>query len=120
MNDIKPLVCPQCGGPINRSKNICEYCGTQFKNDEYGPVRMEIIRPGVKVIQSQRILTDEMIMYMGSKEASEYVLKQMAEEMAEHLIPMMDVQTCKEEEDIFRRETRIRARLRVVEPTYTF
>lgn len=29
-SDIKPMICPNCGGHINRKTYICEYCDTQF------------------------------------------------------------------------------------------
>lgn len=120
MSELKPLVCTQCGGTINRATYTCEYCGTKFKEDSPNIVHMVSIRQDVKVIQSQRILDDEMIHVMGSKDASEYVLKQMAAEMAEILIPMMDVKVCRDELDFIRNTHTVKARLRVVEPTYTY
>lgn len=30
---LEPLICPNCGGGINRDRMICEYCGTKFKHD---------------------------------------------------------------------------------------
>lgn len=33
MEELKPLICPRCGGTITRSKMKCEYCGTEFEDN---------------------------------------------------------------------------------------
>lgn len=57
---------------------------------------------------------------MGAKEAGEFALKRLAEQFAVSLIPYMDVVTYKDEEDYQRLSTTMRARIRVVDPTYKF
>lgn len=123
MSKLEPLVCPQCGGKINRITYICEYCGTQFKKDGpswSNPVQFEVLRPGTHVFVSQMRIPEEMIYHMGAKEAGELALRRMAEEFAECLIPYMDIETCKDEQDFLHLSTTMRARIRVVEPTYKF
>ena len=119
MSKLKPLICPQCGGTINRSKRKCEYCGTQYDLGYDDVLHFEVLQPGTHVLGSQAIMTDEMIQVMGSKKASEYILRRMAEEMAEQLIPFMDVKT--ELDPVYPwAGTKIRARLRVIDPTFRF
>ena len=122
MSKPKPLVCPQCGGSINRATYICEYCGTQFKkeHDACEPIQFEVLRPGTHVFTSQMRIPEEMVHCMGAKEAGELALRRMAEEFAECLIPYMDIKTYKDEADYKRLSTTVKARIRVVEPTYHF
>lgn len=117
MSKLKPLVCPQCGGHINRSSKKCEYCGTEYDLGYDNVLHFEAIHPGTHILQSQAVMTEEMIRIMGSKKASEYILRRMAQEMAEHIIPMMDVRT---EFEPMLNQTRVKARLRVIEPTFRF
>lgn len=117
MRQLKPLICPQCGGSISRSRRKCEYCGTEYDFGYDNVLRFEALHPGTHVLQSQAVMSEEMIRTMGSKNASEYILRRMAAEMAEHIIPMMDVQT---EFDPVMCGNKVRARLRVIDPTFRF
>lgn len=119
MSKLKPLICPQCGGTINRGRRKCEYCGTEYDIGYDNVLRFEALHPGTHVLQSQAVMTDDMIRIMGSKEASEYILRRMAEEIAEQLIPMMDVKTELDPVNPWG-GTKVRARIRVIEPTFRF
>ena len=119
MSKLKPLICPQCGGTINRTNRKCEYCGTEYDLGYDDVLHFEALHPGTHVLQSQALMTDEMLQVMGLEKASEYVLRKMAEEMATQLIPFMDVQT--QIDPINPWDGRkIRARLRVIDPTFRF
>lgn len=119
MGKLKPLICPQCGGTINRSRRKCEYCGTEYDLGYDNVLHFEALHPGTHVIQSQAIMTDEMIGIMGFEKASEYILRRMAAEMAEKLIPMMDVKTELDPVNPWC-GSKIQARLRVIDPTFRF
>lgn len=119
MSNLKPLICPLCGGTINRSNKKCEYCGTEYDLGYDTVLHFEALHPGTHVLQSQALMTDDMLQVMGLKVASEYILREMAEEMASKLIPFMDVQT--EADPLYPFGGRkIRARLRVIDPTFRF
>ena len=120
MSELKPLICPQCGATINRETYVCEYCGTKFKKDYemMSPFAVEILQPGTRVLRSQAIMTEEVVRVLGSKEASEFIIKQMAREMAEQIAPFMDVEIRRSDTNPF--DTKVNARLRVLEPTYRF
>ena len=120
MGKLKPLICTQCGGTINRATYICEYCGTKYKEDWISPVPIKISPLGTHVLCSQAIMDDDMIRCMGSKNASEFVLHRMAEEIAQQLIPMMDVCIERTPEDLMRNSMTVRAKLRVLDPTFRF
>ena len=111
------MKCPNCGGNINPRTLICEYCGTTFKNETpqiaftYSPARCEIIQ--------NRIVVDdeELDMVVGDTKFTEFIIHKMAEQMADQLIPFMDIQTM---HDPRRFKTDIHTRLRVVRPDYRF
>ena len=112
---LKPYICTQCGGKVNPVTLTCEMCGTRFK--EEGVMRLVVDRPGVHIIQCTRAISKDALYTIGPEAASEYVLKDMSREIAQSLFPMLDVMT---EDDLPMHEKRIRAQLRVLEPTYRF
>lgn len=114
--DLKPYICPQCGGKVNRATLICEMCGTAFK-EEPGLMRIVVDRPGVHVLQANHIIGNEMLGALGLKEASEMCIRRLAAEFAESIAPFMNVET---EWEPRTNQTMIRARLRVIDPDYRF
>lgn len=112
MNDIKPLICPQCGGHINRATLKCEYCETEFRVDEKIH-HLVIERHGVHVLQSQITLADEYVHFLGAQEASEIALRQLSSQMAEAIMPVIEVQTWN---DPCINSTVVKGRLRVIDP----
>lgn len=117
MNDLKPLICPQCGGQVDRARLICKSCGTQFKEDKVEPLKFVCVRPGVHVLQASREVGREIYDVMGEQKASEYILKSMAKELTEHIIPYMDVRT---EYIPYRNTTAVCSRIRILDATYEF
>lgn len=115
MDNLKPMICPQCGGAINRATMICEYCGTRFKEDESG-VKIEILQPGVRVLRTTVEVPDE-YMYSNPKAASACAIERMAEQFAECIAPCMDV---KMEVNPADRKTRFYATLRVIDSKHRF
>ena len=112
---MKPYICPQCGGQVNRAKMICEYCGTRFQ-EENNVVRLMAYRPGVHTLQAcVRIPEDEAM--MSPKEMSEFAIRNMAEQFAEGIAQFMEVQTDYDPKDF---ERIFRARLRVLDGGYRF
>ena len=112
---MKEYKCPNCGATINRATMTCEYCGTKFREENSNSV--VVLRPGVHVLGCSRILRNEMAYVIGEEKASEYVLHEIAREMAECIIPFLDIKAVNEP---ITNSTKIVTRLRVVEPTYTF
>lgn len=115
MERLKPMVCPQCGGTVNRATMICEYCGTRFKEDACG-VKIEVLRPGVRVLTATAEVPDE-LMYTSPKEASVYAIDCMAEKFAELIAPFIEV---KMQVDPAVMKTRFYASLRVLDSNHRF
>ena len=58
---------------MNRVKMICEYCGTQFREDK-NEIRIMAYQPGIHTLQACAVVPEyEAFMY--PKEASEYGAK---------------------------------------------
>ena len=116
MNKEDALICKRCGGTINRTTYICEYCGTSYKRDD-NYLKIVNIRPGVRVLGASRKITDEMFSMHGTKELSEIIIKELAQEMSDALIPCMDIKLT---DSPFDRSKILNARLRVLDRTCTF
>ena len=94
MEKLKPLICPQCGGTINRARMVCEYCGTTFK-DENNEIRVVAYRPGVHVLSSSVAIPKEYIV-REPEEMAKYAIEQMAKKYANGIAQFMDVRTTEE------------------------
>lgn len=117
MTDLKPLTCPNCGGRINAARMRCEYCGTQFKREEESVFRIEVARPGVKTLQVNARMPERYIMDIGDDAIRSIVRDQMSHQLAEALVPMLDL---KVGHDLERMEGIVCGRIRVLEPGYRF
>ena len=115
---LKPYICPQCGGKVNRASLVCEMCGTQFKEDRSKDMvtRLVVTRPGVATL-GQALRVDKHYLTHDPKEFSEYAIKMLAREFTECIAPYLDIQV---EDDPRDSSYIMRARLRVVEPEYRF
>lgn len=112
---MTPYICPQCGGQVNRAKLICEYCGTQFREDK-NEIRIMAYQPGVHTLQACAVVP-EYEAVMSPKEMSEYAIRGMAQQFADGIAQFMDVRTDFDPEKC---ERVFRARLRVLDSGYRF
>lgn len=112
---MKPYICPQCGGQVNRAKMICEYCGTQFR-EERNEIKVVAYNPLVHTLGANVILDREMAK-LSPKEAAEMAIKHMANQFAEGIAQFMEVRTI---EEPITDTVRFSARLRVLESGYKF
>lgn len=117
MNELKPLTCPNCGGRINAARMRCECCGTQFKREEGPVIRIEAVRPGVRTLNANARIPEHYIMDLGDDAIRSIVRDQMSHQLAEALVPMLDL---KVGHDLERMEGIVRGRIRVLEPGYRF
>ena len=115
---LKPYICPQCGGKVNRTSLVCEMCGTQFKEDRSEDIvsRLVVTRPGVVTLgKSMDVDMENMMRY--PEEFSKYVINRLASEFAECIAPYMDVEMENRPEH---HSTTIRAKVRLLKPDYRF
>lgn len=116
MRGLEPLICPQCGGQIDRASMTCKHCGTQFKRQEEAiRVITEHRHPGTHTLCADAAIPNDMIRILGAEKASEMALKQIAEKMAKCIMPYISARTSLIDgwmEDT----TLIQGRLRVIDP----
>ena len=43
MKELKPLICPRCGGKVNRGTYACEYCNTAFDKPEKEDLTVRLV-----------------------------------------------------------------------------
>lgn len=112
---MKPYICPQCGGQVNRAKMICEYCGTQFR-EEHNEIRVVAYNPRVHTLGANVTIPKEYAI-RSPKEMSEYAIHRLAQEFADGIAQFMEVQTMDEPKT---NEILFQARLRVLDSGYRF
>ena len=112
--NLEPLICPQCGGHVDRARMTCEHCGTQFKTQSE-VIKIITERPGEHTLCAEVAIINEIIPKLGAEKASEIALREIAGKMAKCIMPYISVQTSEQEmwmEDM----TVVRGRLRVLDP----
>ena len=84
--------CPCCGGHINPRTMQCEYCDTQFEDENRNLIgRVETFTNPVAVLSCQSYLDKEAIACYGLEKASEYVLREMVTGLVDKIYPFMEV-----------------------------
>lgn len=89
MSDLTALICDCCGGQIDRTTLTCRSCGTQYRQRRDG--LLEIIqsdRP-IKFI-SEGIIVPRFMVDDNPEKAMEYSLHQLAEKLAERIMPLAE------------------------------
>lgn len=115
---MKPMICECCGGQINLARNICEYCGTQYKTYDYeNVIRVETFSNPVKVYKSQIEIPREAIISAGEELASKQAIRMLSRNLADAIAENMELET---QYNIMDNTQRISARVRIVEPKYMF
>lgn len=111
--DNKAYICQCCGGTINRTTMKCEYCGTEYeKTDDQVRLRVETFQNPVETLACRASITDGM-MAIDLEAASKLAMQSMCRQLAECLIPFMDVHV---EHDPCTRIHHLEGRLKVVRP----
>lgn len=111
---MKKYVCDCCGGQINIASLICEYCGTRYQEENNKVIPIVFQRKPVNILENIVALPDEFIMGVGAERASKVAIEELSKKLAEGLIPYMDIER---ESDPCYRNTKFRARVRVVPPS---
>jgi len=112
--------CPNCGAAINIARRICEYCGTTFKDEQFGPAykpeyKIVVQRPGVKVLGAS-LMVNEFDVHHGMVPEG-IVRSELASKLADELMKHMEIQS---EIDVERMRRVFSVRLRVLDPAFKF
>lgn len=113
MSTLEKLNCPNCGAPINRKTMRCEYCGTQFKQDDpqMPPYLIRVEHPKVQVYEAYVKLPYEYCDFGDKEFLNKFVNRELANKLAEAILDETEI---KMQEDPMHREFMITGRLRVV------
>ena len=111
---MKKYICDCCGGQINIASLICEYCGTRYQEEENRIIPIVVQRKPINILENIVALPDDFIMGVGAEEASKIAIEELSKQLAKGLIPYMDI---KRESDLCTRQTKFRARVRVIPPS---
>lgn len=117
MSNLKPLVCPNCGGKINRQRMKCEYCGTEFKRDEGPQMIIETVHRGVQTAGVSVIVPEYHLHRFDEEEIRHIVGDELTCKLAEALVPLLDLEVSR---DALSQDLVVRGRIRVLEPGYRF
>ena len=120
---MKSMKCECCGAPLKNKSSIyyeryiCEYCGSKYKADNDGVIRIETYQNPVRTLIAKTCVTDDVVKDIGEEKAAEYSIKNLTRNLAESLAPMLTIE--KEYDPQCMRHI-ITAKVRVVEPDYRF
>lgn len=86
---MQNLNCPNCGAPINRATMRCEYCGTQFKIDDYKLVYVN--DPNIAVLNAEVRVHMDVVDHVNEDRLKDFVLDEMTHKMAKALLDEIEV-----------------------------
>ena len=110
---LEKYKCECCGGNINPVTLKCEYCGTQYKDNNERVFRVEHYSSPIKTI-SMQIYVDEYELNMFSPEQiSEHVVRDLSYEIAKVIAPFCNFSV---ENDIRRFGKKVIATCKIVQP----
>lgn len=116
MSELKPYICTQCGGKVNRATLVCEMCGTQFKEDCPDHI-IVVTKPGIHTLRVSRSIDERLKYICEPEELSKRTLEDMSRQLSLILFPFMDI---KVEENNEYGADQITATVRVLDPAFRF
>ncbi|MBR4590433.1 MAG: hypothetical protein IKO36_07240 [Bacteroidaceae bacterium] len=121
MSELRALICQKCGASLNPRTLRCEYCGTYHERvgSDVGIMRVQIERPGVRVIRSKLEVDNYLIMSgrLSDEEVGAYIRKGLVGKLAESLPDVME--THSEYDPVYMKHSVV-GQIRVLEPEYRF
>lgn len=116
--EIKPLICEQCGGTIDRKTMQCPYCNTQYERKNNGvTINYVVDRPGVHTLRAE-VRVDDRMMRHNPEGATHYALDRLRQEIADGLLAYMKISTSKDF-SFYNECEIIRGEVRVIDPAFT-
>ena len=114
MSELRALICQKCGASLNPRTLRCEYFGS-----DVGIMRVQIERPGVRVIRSKLEVDNYLIMSgrLSDEEVGAYIRKGLVGKLAESLPDVME--THSEYDPVYMKHSVV-GQIRVLEPEYRF
>ena len=115
MTELKPLICQNCGGAINRQTMKCPYCDTQYEKKNNGITLNYVVeKPGTHRLRAEVRVAKEMREH-NPERLTAYVLEKMRHEIADGLLAYMRITTSDDPANFCQI---IRGEVKVIEPSW--
>ena len=115
---LEPYICKQCGGRINVSKMVCEYCGTAYHDESLKRIKVIQVRPGEHLISAQ-VAVDVEHMARYPEGARDYALRELRNQIADGLLGYMKISTSGSFDPRYSGRTEIiHGEVRVIDPVF--
>lgn len=110
-------ICQCCGGKINPISLVCEYCGTQYKQEWDNIIKIETFQNPVKTIATRiHVSPDELINFAKDENFTKYLAQRLQRQIAEGISPFIK---CEIEENYIAGGINISGYMRGVIPKHT-
>ena len=95
MSKLKPLICPNCAGRVDRDTLTCDMCGLQFQMDSMEQLHIVELRRGNFRTLAGKVITDPYLLQDPEvrEQVTEHVIRDMAHKMAMQMLPLIEFQT---------------------------
>lgn len=118
MSKLEKLQCTSCGGRIDRVTLTCQMCGMQYRlNEDMQPVRVEVSHCKLVNLGTSMAVPAYVLKGENTEDLMKYTLSELAHNMAEKILPLMEFQTEYRPEYA---EYVTYARMRVAEPNHNY
>lgn len=118
MSKLEKLQCTSCGGHIDRVTLTCQMCGMQYRlDDTMQPIRLEVSHCKLVNLGTSMAVPAYVLMGKNTEDIMKYTLTELAHNMAEKILPLMEFQT---EFDVAHNDYVTYARMRVAEPNHNY
>ena len=115
---LTPYTCKCCGGRINVAKMRCDYCDTEYKDENLKRIQITQVRRGEHVLRTQVAVSIDH-MAANPEGARDYILSELRNQLADGLLGFMKVTTSEDFTPKYWGRTEIiRGEVRVIDPMF--
>lgn len=114
---LQSLTCKNCGGTINRSTYICEYCGTAYEDRSGIPYIIETQQKPCKVLRVKTEIPEEILRSLARDSVIDMTMSDIRSQLAKALEDCLKIEMSYDPRTM--RQV-ITAQVRVIEPDYRF
>ena len=95
MGNLKPLICPNCAGRVDRMTLTCTMCGLQFQMDSEEQLHIiKVSELHFRTIAGQVITEPYYLQDSECREqVTQHIIEEMAHKMAIQMLPLIEFQT---------------------------
>lgn len=114
---LQNLTCNCCGGSINRSTYVCEYCGTAYEDRSGIPYIIETRQKPCQVLTVRSEIPEELMRSMARDSVVDFTMSNIRSQLAKALEDYLRIETSYDPRTM---RQIITAQVRVIEPDYRF